>query len=274
METNPMSGLPDVRQDLTAPNIKDNPVMEKMMYLLAQYLAAAGISFIEKKDDDSHSNLGFSIENSSMYSRPLNENGDTLSVSYKKFTLEWNSNGVSTSMRLDGTTHAEILNWIEKMAAKGSIKVAYSYSFHYDFPYQTKDNFVFKLLDATRLRELLKLRVLAQMVLETFLQDQNLNSEIRIWPHHFDTGAYAIFNDRTGDAIGLGLAIPDTVCSDHYFYINGYKGHESMDTSDFKPLSLGSWGAHGFNGAILPATKIDKNKGIAFLSEAFFQYKN
>jgi hypothetical protein len=72
-----MSGPQDVRQDLIALNIKDNPVMEKMMYLLAQYLAAAGISFLEKKDDDSHSNLGFSIENSSMYSRPLNENGDT-----------------------------------------------------------------------------------------------------------------------------------------------------------------------------------------------------
>ncbi len=269
-----MSGPQDVRQDLIALNIKDNPVMEKMMYLLAQYLAAAGISFLEKKDDDSHSNLGFSIENSSMYSRPLNENGDTLSVSYKKFTLEWNSNDVSTSLRLDGTTHAEILKWIEKMATKAAIKLPYAYSFHYDFPYQIKDNFVFKLLDFKSLRELLKLRVLAQMTLETFLQDQNLNSEIRIWPHHFDTGAYAVFNDMKGDAIGLGLAVPDTVCRDHYLYISGYKGHEAIDTSGFKPLSLGSWGVNGFNGAILPATEIDKNKGTAFLSEAFFQYKN
>ncbi|WP_297705196.1 hypothetical protein [uncultured Eudoraea sp.] len=269
-----MSGLLDAKRGLTVLNIKDNSVMEKMMYLLAQYLAAAGISFLEKKDDDSHSNLGFSIENSSMYSRPLNENGDTLSVSYKKFSLEWNSNDVSTSLRLDGTTHAEILKWIEKIAAKAAIKVPYTYSFHYDFPYQIKDNFVFKLLDPKRLRELLNLRILAQSVLEAFLQDQNLNSEIRIWPHHFDTGAYAIFNDMTGDAIGLGLAVPDTVCRDHYLYISGYKGHEVIDTSGFKPLSLGSWGINGFNGAILPATEIDKNTGTAFLSEAFFQYKN
>ena len=247
--------------------------MDKMMYLLAQYLAAAGISFLEKKDDDSHSNLGFSIENSSMYSRPLNENGNTLSVSYEKFILDWSSNVVSTSLRLDGTTHFEILKWIKKMGDKAAIKLPYEYSFHYDFPYQIKDNFVFKLLDANRLRELLNLRILAQSVLKTFLQDENLNSEIRIWPHHFDTGAYAIFNDMTGDAIGLGLAVPDTVCGDHYLYISGYKGHEVIDTSDFKPLLHGSWGVNGFNGAILPATEIDKNKGTAFLSEAFIQYK-
>ena len=32
------------------------------MHLTAQYLAAAGISFVAKKDDDSHTNVGFSIE--------------------------------------------------------------------------------------------------------------------------------------------------------------------------------------------------------------------
>ena len=121
---------------------------------------------------------------------------------------------------------------------------------------------------------MLNVRILAQSVLETFIEAQNLNSEIRIWPHHFDTGAYTIYNDISGEAIGLGLAVPDNVCRDHYFYISGYKGHEVIDTSDFKPLSLGSWSVNGFKGAILPATEIDKNKGIAFLSEAFIQYKN
>lgn len=209
-----------------------------------------------------------------MYSRPLNENGDTLSVNYKKFELAWNSNGDSVTLRLDTTTHGDILKWIKKIATKAAIKVPYEYSFHYDFPYQIKDNFVFRLLDTNRLLELLNLRILAQSVLETFLKDENLNSEIRIWPHHFDTGAYAVFNDMSGKAVGLGLAVPDNLCRDHYFYISGYKGHEGIDTADFKPLSLGSWGVNGFNGAILPAIEIDKNKVTTFFSEAFFQYKN
>jgi len=269
-----MNGLQAVRPGSTALNIKDNSVMEKMMYLLAQYLAAAGISFLEKEQDDSHTNLGFSIENSSLHSRPLNDHGDTLSVNYKMFALEWNSNSSSDTLRLDGTSHAEILRWITKMSVKAEINQPYEYSFHYDLPYQIKDTFIFKILDSKRLGELLELRVLAQLVLESFLQEHKLNSEIRIWPHHFDTGAYAVYNDKLGEAIGFGLAVPDTVCSDHYFYINGYKGHKGIDTSGYKPLTLGSWGVNGFKGAILPAKEIDNMQGATFFTEAFFQYNN
>lgn len=41
------------------------------MHLAAQYLAAAGISFVAKEDDDSHTNLGFSAETGSMTTHPL-----------------------------------------------------------------------------------------------------------------------------------------------------------------------------------------------------------
>jgi len=248
--------------------------MEEKMYLLAQYLAATGISFLPKKDDDSHTNLTFSIENESLYSGPLNKNGDTLSVSYKKFELHWNSNNVSVPLRLEGVSHSEILEWIERMATKAGLRSPYKYSFHYEFPYEIDDNYIFRLLDTQRLRELLKLRISAQLILEKFLKDHGLTSEIRIWPHHFDTGAYANFNDNSGRAVGLGLAVPDSICSDHYFYISGYQGNDEVNILEFKPLSHGNWGVNGFNGAILPATGVDKNAGVSFFSEAFSHYQN
>ena len=120
--------------------------MEKMMYLLAQYLAAAGISFLEKEQDERQTKLGFSIEKSSMYSRPLSDKGDTLSVNYRKFALEWNSNDSSDTLRLDGTTHAEVLRWIVEMSLKAEINQRYNYSFHYESPYAIKDNFMFKVI--------------------------------------------------------------------------------------------------------------------------------
>lgn len=269
-----MSGLQDASQGLIALSIKDNPVMEKMMYLLSQYLSAAGISFLEKEPDDSHTNLGFSIEKSSMYSRPLSGKGDTLSVNYRKFVLEWNSNSSSDSLRLDGTTHAEVLRWIVKMSLRAEINQPYEYSFHYESPYAIKDNFIFQILDTKRLEELLALRVLSQTVLESFLEKYRLNSEIRIWPHHFDTGAYAIYDNMSNKAVGLGLAVPDTVCNEHYFYISGNQDHCIMDTADFKALSLGSWVTSGFNGAVLPAQGVAKNVGLNFFSEAFAHYQN
>ena len=50
--------------------------MEKMLYLAAQYLAAAGISFLEKKEDDSHTNLAFNSNNAQLSSRVLSSKGD------------------------------------------------------------------------------------------------------------------------------------------------------------------------------------------------------
>lgn len=59
-----------------------------MMHLAAQYLAAAGISFVEKKADYSHTNLGWSIDKQRLETHPLSEKGDVLALNYNTFSLE------------------------------------------------------------------------------------------------------------------------------------------------------------------------------------------
>ena len=244
--------------------------MEKMMHLTAQYLAAAGISFVEKKDDDSHTNLGFSIEKSRMETHPLSPNGDLLSLDYKNFTLNWVSQNNGTFFRLDGATHEKTLEWLKEVS-ETFLGKKYSYDFHYDLPYEIADDFIFKLLDSNKLNELVELRVLTQLTLEQVLKDHNSTSDIRVWPHHFDSGAYVSLDENT--AIGFGLAIPDTLCAEHYFYISGYKGHDALATEGFSPLSNGEWKNKGFKGAILPAASIDKQKAVLFFKEAIENYK-
>ena len=241
-----------------------------MMYLAAQYLAAAGISFVKKEEDDSHTNLGFSIEKTRMETHPLSENGDILSLDYKNFSLNWHSKSGSISFALDGSTHADVLNWL-KETSKTFLNKSYSYGFHYDLPYEITDDFKFKLVDANRLAELLQLRIIAQATLEQTLKEENLESPIRVWPHHFDSGAYAGLHKNI--AIGFGLAVPDTMCKEHYFYISGYKGRDALNTEGFSPLSNGAWKNDGFKGAILPATSIDKSKAVLFFKEAIQNYK-
>ena len=241
-----------------------------MMHLAAQYLAAAGISFLDKKDDDSHTNLGFSIAKSCMETHPLSENGDVLSLDYKNFSLNWNSESVTNSFPLDGATHSDALNWL-KETSKTFLYKSYVYEFHYDLPYEITDDFKYELVDANRLAELLQLRILAQSVLEETLNDGNLESPIRTWPHHFDSGAYTSLNENI--AIGFGLATPDTVCAEHYFYISGYKGHDALNAEDFSALSNGEWKNNGFKGAVLPAVRIDTSKAVLFFKEAIENYK-
>lgn len=244
--------------------------MEKMMHLAAQYLAAAGISFVSKKEDDSHTNLGFTIAKSCMETHPLAENGDVLSLDYKNFGLNWNSKNDSTSLPLDGATHTDVLRWI-KETSKNFLNKSYSYKFHYELPYQITDDFRFQLDDANRLAELLQLRTLAQSALEETLKDCHLGSTIRTWPHHFDSGAYASLNENI--AVGFGLAIPDSVCAEHYFYISGYRGHDAVSTEGLSSLSKGEWKNGGFKGAILPVETVDKSESVLFFKEAIESYQ-
>ncbi|MBQ4821553.1 hypothetical protein [Aquimarina sp. MMG016] len=248
--------------------------MTTQMHLAAQYLAAAGISFVDKKDDDSHTNLGFSIEDPKLYTHPLNEDDDTLSLSYQHFTLDWNFKNSQKTLPLDGASHSKIVKWIAETAIEANIKKPYKYDLHYELPYTPiTEDFIFKLIDVASLRKLTSFRILAQLILETFIKNQQLSSDIRVWPHHFDTGAFMPLEDKTNLAIGLGLAIPDSSNDEYYFYISAYHGHDSVDTAKFKPLSLGEWKNEGFKGAVLPISGVDKNSGVAFFEEALSAYK-
>lgn len=248
--------------------------MTTQLHLAAQYLAAAGISFVDKKDDDSHTNLGFSIKKESLITRNLDEKPITLSLNYQTFGLEWNDNNSITTLLLDGKTHKEVLEWIDSMASKSKLSKSYTYDLHYELPYQITEEYIFNLEDTSILQQLKEQRILANSVLEEFLKVNKLDSEIRIWPHHFDTGAFAPIEDSSGISIGLGMAIPDTMIDDYYFYISGYQGHDGVDTSGFKELSIGTWKNDGFKGAVLPITGIDEKQGVNFFNEALAACKS
>ncbi len=244
--------------------------MEKHMHMAAQYLAAAGINFVPKEADDSHTNLGFSIEKKSIETHPLSENGDILSLDYENFSLRWNSQNNTESLLLDGTTHESVIQWLQDMSQRFLGK-SYSYRFHYDLPYRINSDFKFELGDTKRLAELLQLRILAQSTFEETLESNQLESPIRVWPHHFDSGAYASLNGNS--AVGFGLAIPDSLSNEHYFYISGYKGQAAIPTSGFSLLSKGEWKNNGFTGAILSAETTDRSTAILFFKEAIENYR-
>ncbi len=249
--------------------------MTTQMHIAAQYLAAAGISFLDKKDDDSHTNLKYNSQKGYLETRPLNSSGCTIALDYNKFALYWlNNNNARLSIYLDQKTHLDVLKWMGKVAQAMDMRKKFQYNLHYDLPYDITDDYIFKLEDASELKKLIKLRTLAQSVIQDFLKHNKLDSEIRIWPHHFDTGAFAALEDETGISIGLGLAIPDTLHNDYYFYIGAYQGHDAVSTSGFKPLTHGQWSDEGFIGAILPISGIDNSTGVAFFQEALAEYIN
>ena len=195
--------------------------MDKMMHLGAQYLAAAGKSFVEHKEDDSHTNLGYNSKIGALNTHLLSDLGDELSLNYSNFALDWNSFDGRTSLHLDGTAHGEILEWLEEMSQTYMGK-SYTFDLHYELPYSIDDEFTYELLDANRMEYLNELRRFSQQVLNRFLNENRLESDIRIWPHHFDTGAFVQDVGDRNLSIGLGMAIPDSMSNHYYFYLAGY----------------------------------------------------
>ena len=243
------------------------------LHLAAQYLATAGISFLEKRDDDSHTNLTFSNTEKRLETWPLDDNGTILSLHYPSFSLQWISNETQ-SLPLDGKSHHEVVNWLKEVSASLNSSKGYEYKLHYKLPYGLGSDKTFQLNNSQKIEKLVQMRILANTVLTKVLNKNNLNSDIRIWPHHFDTGAFSALGKNSETAVGMGLTIPDTLVDDYYFYISGYHGHTGLDTSTFTALTKGQWLNDGFKGAVLPISGSTEEDAIAFFNEAIQAYKS
>ena len=249
--------------------------MVKEVHLAAQYLATAAISFLDKKDDDSHTNLGFNKENKTIETWPLNTMGDKLSFNYRKFSLEFINNGiVKSSLEIDGKSHGEIVKWITDTTTGIVNKKQYNYALHYELPYEAvAENFTYSKPADDVLEQLLSNRIVVQNALEQVVSSLNLDTTIRIWPHHFDTGGFVLLNNSDGIGVGFGMAIPDTMVNDFYLYTSGYRGHDFVETKEFTPLTNGNWSNDQWKGAMLPISGIDIATATLFFKETIQNYQ-
>jgi len=226
--------------------------IENEVHKIIQYLAAAGNSFLPKKNDDSHTNLKSLTGCGCVTTRPLNDKGDVLAFKYTTFTLEWWLNGGDKiKLSLHGITHKEIIDWIRELGVKNGITKPYRYQMHYELPYHPiTDDYIFYLENKQRLSEIMHYRIMAHLALEDVLQNMKPHSEIRVWPHHFDIASIYSFNKSKNHTIGLGMAIPDEISPEFYFYAKGYAGEQHLDISEVSKLQYGRWDRN-FNGAVM-----------------------
>ena len=248
-------------------------IMIKNLHIAAQYLTAAAISFLAKEEDDSHTNLGWSNERNILSSRPLNVRGDYLALSFDEFALQWySSEQLISSLKLEKQSHSEVLSWIDLQLKAAAISQPYVYSFHYDVGYSIDMNsFTFSEVDLKEINRIASLFGKAQLVMKNVLQEQELESEIRVWSHHFDIGAFTILSDTL--SLGFGLAIPDSAIDDFYYYISGYNGHDSLDTSKFEQLNKGEWQTEDWKAGTLRAQDVDENTATQFFNETIAAFR-
>ncbi|MBD81291.1 MAG: hypothetical protein CL840_20405 [Crocinitomicaceae bacterium] len=227
---------------------------DKRIHALSQVLAKAGRSFVPKQDDDSHTNLSFEPLDFRVYSRWIEtpKGRVILSLNLLNLSFEWQSESKSIilSVPVMGKTMASVEKELEEgIRFMGIENADFSAELHYEIPEYPFLNDPVAAINAEDIKEWTERRRMANMVSDELLRYLQVTAEVRIWPHHFDTGFYTQVSSKM--SIGFGWAMKDNIAGNAYFYMSGYSDG-GVDYSKVKNLPVGRWevGEH-WNGAVL-----------------------
>jgi len=246
--------------------------MTESLHKATQYLCCAAKSYLDEKPDDSHTNLEWDGKLSALVGRLLGSHQEyCLSLNFKSYSLEFLDLGreLVSSMHLEGANHIAIINWLGEEGVRLELGDLYLYELHYELPYADFDNdFVFPGPDYNELERLSSLRNIAQNSIEHVLNTFEVDADIRIWPHHFDTGAVLALQSETPRSVGLGLAIADSMVEEAYYYVSGWSADNSLILDKMPPLTFGEWKNPLWNGAVLTSDEATEKEAMTFMMQA------
>ncbi len=236
---------------------------EQLLHTLSQFIARVGKAYIPPKPDDSHTNLAWEPETGCISGHPIPAplGNFTLAIELKTFSvlLRNADNQAICRVKAAGMRDDQLLevirNWMQETGLDGQLL---EYPLHFSIPvYGPGVNFPYPSSDKDSLETWAKMRTLANEALFLLNDAFSLETPIRIWPHHFDTGVYYQLNKddsgKTNRSIGAGLAIADDLLDEPYFYMYGWKESGSLPYDEKPNLTYGYWLVQDkWKGALLP----------------------
>lgn len=237
---------------------------DRRIHYLSQTLAKAGKAFAEKKEDDSHTNVYFDPAKDRIEGRWFDtpKGKMMLVLRITDFCMMWINEKEAAIQTV--STVKKLSSEIEKQLEKGIIEMGldqegFSDPLHYEIPEYSFIGQPIQMINKHLLDEWKEWRSLANEACEKVLGILDVEGEIRVWPHHFDTGIYVSANENIG--IGFGLAMEDEMAGAPYFYMSGYPGKGELNYTSLPDLGLGRWEVEGgYKGAILPIEEFEESK--------------
>lgn len=242
----------------------------------AQFATALGISFLPRKDDDSHTNLGWLPAHEALCSREVQapKGAVQLAVQPRNLTLLALRDGaVIRQVPLHGLTlsHVEV-TLRDAVAESGLDGRRLTMKRHYELPsHRVANGEPFDVSSSDEFAELAHWYGNAANVLDE-LRSRISGDEVRCWPHHFDIATLATI--APGRTSGAGMLAGDKQVPEPYYYVNAYPPPPPGGAS--APLEGGGyWNTEGWFGAVLTGSRLsaDPNAQAAqvrsFLDSAF-----
>lgn len=230
----------------------------------AQFITMIAKSFIKEKDDDSNTNMDWSDEYKALIGRNIDEPKDLKpGLRLTDLTLFFiaDTSNIIKEISLAGKSRSEVFAEL-KMAIEemGMPSEKLTSKLHYSLPNNELDKGSAFDSNIKTLTENAIYRSNANLLLKYIVSRRPYTSEVRIWPHHFDTGSVIPVekNSHNGlvKSIGIGFAIPDDMVQEPYFYISYWSADGAKNFKDLQPLDTGQWITDGWQGGVLKLSEI------------------
>jgi len=241
--------------------MKEYNKIDQHLHLLCQVIGKANRTFVPKKPDESHTNLYFDPWGNKIIGRWIQTGSGTVLVSLDLNTLQYEVLNSSRKQILAvssvGKTVEEIEREFETLLPKAGLDpTGFRAPMPHEIPAYAFSKEPLKAIEAQALDQWKYFRNLANQSSYNFLGYAQAESEVRIWPEHFDTGIYFEYAGIIG--IGFGLAMEDSMAGEPYFYMAGYPLNGSLVFENLPQSPTWKWelGEH-WKGAILPLSVLE-----------------
>ncbi|MCB9058460.1 MAG: hypothetical protein H6627_07825 [Calditrichae bacterium] len=224
----------------------------------AQLIASTAISFIPKKEDDSHTNMEWIHDLSAFAGK---EFGDR-----KKFKLALrpadmcylflNQNGqILDELKLDNKTGQQAVLWLKEKFNQNDLDFSpFTLSRHYEIPEtEQADGKKYHLFNVSVFSELSAQFANAEILLQKLSSNFENSSPIRCWPHHFDHAMMISIDSKSDPAksIGVGFSPGDDNYQQPYYYVYPWPYPDVNTLAKYKLPEGTHWHTEGFISAIV-----------------------
>jgi len=231
----------------------------------AQFIAMVGHHLIPQQADDSNTNMEYIPDKDLLIGNSLpNSMRVALQLAELKLLVLDKENKPKKVIQLDEKTKNEVfIELAQNLADVGIDVTKLKNELHYEIPSHPLDEgAAFSIKDKNSFVENARYRYNAKIILNEIAEAFQQDEAIRIWPHHFDTGAfYVISKNEKGEmaqTIGIGFAIPDSMINEPYYYLSFWSADATEGLDELPSLPSGQWLMPDWNGAVLKHSEILK----------------
>lgn len=248
---------------------------DQQIHWLSQVIARINRAYVPAKSDDSHTNMYFDPVAGRLAGKWIKKDEQNLmfSLNLKTKQFEWQDNYLKV-LHTFGFFEKTMLQIEQDLAiypeSIGMKTEKIFHELHFTIPDYHIESLSSNDFSGDGVRDWMNYRQLANQACLYFLGFLQRDAEIRIWPHHFDTGIYLQLTAKFG--FGFGLAMKDTLIDRPYLYLAAYSSGKQIQFNHLTDLGKGYWIiGENWKGAVLPADELNERTGC-MNTEVIFQF--